>query len=308
VAECTDTKLDDKNLTRMPKNHDEGNIPLMALTTGGADVLECLLRRIGIDDSEFSTGGGNGRVQFYAGMTTNTNLTSAFDAAHGGQPFGAAANFWVSLDNLKKYDIVLLSCEGQTFPQEKPQGALQALVDYTNVGGRVFASHWHRYWFHPDSPAQGVFNDVGAWGDAPTDPPDPSTGVVDTSFPKGKAMQEWLVNVGASTVPGEIDIHEPRDNIASVDPSQAQQWITLKGLPVVEYLSFNTPQPAPDDQKCGRVVYSDLHVSSGEGWGPWPSGCTNHPLSAQEKALEFMLFDLSSCIQSDQAPPEPPVR
>jgi hypothetical protein len=296
-----------KDLTRLPKNQHEGNIPLMALTTGGADVLECFLRRIGLEDPEFTIGGGAGRVHFYAGLTnTQGQLTSSFDSAHGGQPFGQAAQFWSAAPNLKTYDIVLLSCEGDTFAPEKPQNALQALLDYTNIGGRVFASHWHRYWFHPDAPAQSVFTSVGAWADQ-KDPPNPSTGVINDTFPKGKAMKEWLVNVGASTVPGQIMINEPRDNIASVDPKQAQQWITLMNRQVVEYLSFNTPQAAPDDQKCGRVVYSDLHVSSGEGWGPWPSGCTSHPLSAQEKALEFMLFDLSSCIQSDTAPPAPPV-
>jgi len=311
VQACADNPLSTpalQDLTRLPKNHTEGNIPLIALTTGGADVLECWLRKVGIEDAEFTTNAGTGRVHFYAGLG-NGPVTTKFDAAHGGQDFGAAKNFWAAADNLKKYDIVLFSCEGDTFPVEKPQTSLQALLDYTNSGGRLFASHWHRYWFSPDAPATSVFDSVGAWNDA-NDPGDPVTGTVDESFPKGKAMKEWLVNVGASTTPGQLVIHEAKDNIASVDKAKAQQWITLAAPQAVEYLSFNTPQAAPDDQKCGRVVYSDLHVSSGETHGPaWPTGCTQPALSPQEKALEFMLFDLSSCIQSDSTPQSiPPVK
>jgi hypothetical protein len=327
VPACTDTALTTpqlKDLTRLPKNHTEGNIPLTALTTGAADALECLLRKVGIEDSEFSTNAGTGRVHFYNGSGGSTK----FDSAHGGTAFPAAQTFWSDAANLKKYDILLMACEAGTIEAEKPQAALDALGAYASVGGRVFASHWQRYWFWPYQSGNGsktgnsAFDNFGTWQDINPDPPDPSTGFIDDTFPKGKAMKEWLASPGVagSTVPGQISIKQPRANISSVDKTKAQQWITFPNPVEVEYLSFNTPQNVPDDQKCGRVVYSDLHVSGGlqSDGGPdpasdhpsldWPQGCITTNLSAQEKALEFMLFDLASCIQSDQAIPQPPIK
>jgi len=313
VPECADTALAAEQ-SRLPRNHTEGDIPLMALTTGGADAMECFLRKVGLEDGEFSAGGASGRVHFYAGSPSgNQAATAQFDGAHGGARFSAAEGLWSSAANLSKYDIVLLSCEGQTSPETKPQPALDALYDYTSKGGRVFASHWHRYWFDPRGDNNGAvsgttkFGNLGTWND---DQKFPATvgATVDVSFPKGKAMQEWLGNVGALTGM-KLPIDGAKKNLESVNAANAQQWITYPSPAAVEYMSFNVPTGVPDEQKCGRAVYSDLHVSSGVGDRPgpaWPAGCKTAELSPQEKALEFMLFDLSSCIQSDRAPPTPP--
>ena len=87
------------------------------------------------------------------------------------------------------------------------------------------------------------------------------------------------------------------------------------------YFSFDTPVAGPN--YCGRAVFSDLHVAgnplimdTGNGGGmggggggggmPPPAGCDSaKDLSPQEKALEFMLFDLSSCVISDTIAPPP---
>jgi hypothetical protein len=41
--------------------------------------------------------------------------------------------------------------------------------------------------------------------------------------------------------------------------------------------------------------------------GSFPAACRQGSLSPQEKALEFMFFDLTSCVQQEDTVPTPPI-
>ena len=315
VPACVDTALTDVEQTSLPSNKSEGDIPLIAITTGGADSMECLPRRMGIDDPEFTTETGTGRIHLYAGTDTNVDNVSTKEL-DGGQTLPHADALWSSADSLSRYDIVIFSCEGDSTENARPLSARQAIFDYTAMGGRLLASHWHHRWI---SLGPDPFPDVATFFDR-DNPPTPATATINMDFPKGQALAEWLTNVGASTVHGEMTVLEPRHNVDAVNPMYATEWMrvdnsAMTDMPAIQTLSFNTPPAADESMKCGRVVYTDLHVSNATDMGsagddpgmPFPGHCAVRDLTAQEKAIAFMLFDLSACIQDDALPPLPPL-
>src|SRR5262249_18702926 len=139
------------------------------------------------------------------------------------------------------------------------------------------------------------------------------TGTIDTSFPKGMEFNNWLANLGATPTPGQIALTGAEHSVDSDLPPTSQQWIySVNPGPSVQYLPFNTPVEVPTPRQCGRVVFTDIHVGSGGGDSsdaatPFPMGCTSTTSTPQQLALEFMFFDLSSCIQPETMRPVPPI-
>ena len=52
------------NSAVMPQNQTQGDIPLIAIATGSADQVECVLLKMGISQSEFTDPGGTGESTF----------------------------------------------------------------------------------------------------------------------------------------------------------------------------------------------------------------------------------------------------
>ncbi len=303
VPACEATALPATD-TRFPKNRGEGSIPKIAITTGDADALECLVRKLGIEDSEIGKEGTPQRIHLYDGDGSN-KFAAGFAGASGSM--SSATPFWSSTTNLNKYDIVILSCEGEQGEDTKPQAALDAMKAFADAGGRVFASHWHNIWIGgawqapaPQTPA--VWNSIATWENV--DNFASGTDIIDeVNNPKGGAFATWMLNVMGSTVRGRVDITEPRITVTGIDGTKAERWVYIdrNGREWPQIFQFSTPNESPPAQRCGKVVFSDMHVSADSDSKPdisYPDGCSTTPLTPQEKALAFMFFDIATCVAS----------
>jgi hypothetical protein len=345
----------------------DDNMPDIAVSTGQADSLECLMTRIGVPAAEYVAGAATtGHVHIFSGGKGNGGNGPVAIGKPETNPMPAApsssAALWMTQDQLMPYDIALLSCEGGETYNANPA----ALESYLNAGGRAFASHFHYAFFGGPlgTMQEQKYSAPPDWG------PSLATWNIDTpaglnfmgvvgatidttlngttmAFPKGVALQKWLTGVGALGTDGvpvaDVAIYQPRFN-ASVLPTDkpSQPWLTSDpalgdgganadagttdsggadggaSSSQAMYFSFDTPVTSEGGAGyCGRAVFSDLHVTgnprthdtpNAAGGMPPPAGCdTGADLSPQEKVLEFMLFDLSSCVVADTVAPPIPV-
>jgi hypothetical protein len=314
VACCAETQLTAAQ-SHLPRDHVgevgdlRSDIPLMAFSTGSVDILHCVLRKMGVKDTEFTNPGGTGRIHFYKdnGVRIDANTP-------------AASTLYGSATELAKYDMTLFECVGNRIAKADPDQ--QRVIDYANAGGRIFATHFSYVWLTDHDGNNGTNTgpkpffqtadfDVnqGSFASA--------TGYVDVSAQGDPATQarrvafsSWLQLVGASTTAGQIPVNVVRHDINSISAlpatkarTPAQQWLYSMTTPFTGPLHFTfdtpvsyAPDPAPTKQ-CGRVLFSDFHVTDAmNATGDFPAGCAAGPMTAQEKTLEFMLFDLASCV------------
>ncbi len=330
VVQCQDNKFNTKtapnqieSLVRLPKKQAEGsaddNIPLIAMVTGLCDYAECFLATAaGIDASEYGGPTSNKRVRFYKGDDSSSKQLPP-------NP-GTSTALWGSLPEMMKYDIIFGSCECSA--DDRTANGYTNMKKYLEAGGRMFSTHYYYNFFATAAQCSSSFDycnapqdfgSVAQWNGGGYDN-DPAPYYIDMSFPKGKAMANWLAAVRPLDPSlGRIDsLYDLRHDVDAVN-TKATRWLysgSQNSSPYKTlYMSFNTPVAQTPDKQCGRAVFSDVHLSgssfstySTQAFPQWCSSRT--PGSGYEKneaALKFLFFDLSSCVQDDkQAPIEPP--
>jgi hypothetical protein len=288
---CDANDVPDKTL-RLPRKGSEGSMPHIAVTSGACDSLECMLRGIGIDDSEFVIGANmSGHVHVFAG--------------NGGKMGSDAATaLWNDVGNLKKYDAVLLSCECDEYADNKggtSPGARGAMYDYLAAGGRLFGTHYQYIWFK-DSP-QSEMQQIASWTDGFGSIDGDYD--VDSTFPKGAALAEWLNVVGATPMTGKVPLKAVRSSVSQLN-APARSWIS-RAADGTKLFSVNLPTSAAPANQCGRAMFSDFHVTDAVG----PSSVqacmvSSGGLAAHHKAFEYAFFDLTACVQDDALAPAAP--
>ncbi len=298
VGACTTTALS-ANQTRLPTVQAEGdpadNIPLMAFSTGQVDGLECVLLKVGISPSQFSnpaSQGGLGRVRLYTGEGAAGAQISATTPS--------ATQLYGSQAEINQYDTVFFPCQGAAYTKNAAQQAV--VLNYANAGGRVFATHYSYTWLINPTPSGSTnpFLATANWTPGAGTIGD-QTGFVNTAFPRGQALAQWLQIVGASTAYAQIPVNTLRTDFTGV-VAPSLLWLTLGGpspsFTWPMHYTFDTPVGNTPATQCGRVLFDDFHVenaTSNTGL-VFPAECAAGPMTAQERLLEFMIFDLGSCL------------
>lgn len=302
VNECATTSLS-RLITRLPRSRAEGDLPRFALVTGAADPFECLLLKLGIAPSEFTRPDAGGRVQLYV---NNGQLLD------GGLP--SEAELLATPDRLSQYDQVIFPCRGA--PWGRSQAERDAIGHFVDRGGRFFTTHYGYTWMEGQP-----FSQTATWSPSAQFATNDVVDVI-TTFPKGAIFGQWLSQVaGVST---RVPLVDPRYNVGSVKGSTIA-WL---GSPArrmgpdprwTAQLTFTTPLDA--GVGCGRVAFSDFHVSTNALQVPLISSCTTPPcppppptptfpenclrtvFTDQEKVLVYLLFDLATCARNDREAP-----
>jgi hypothetical protein len=272
----------------MPQNQGQGDIPKIAIATGSVDQVECVLRKMGIDQAEFTNPSGPGRINLFGGGGAQGS-GAVIDASTPTQ-----SSLMGNSLTLNSYDVLMLPCEGGNYL--KPAQELANLVNFADGGGRVYASHYSYSWMYQNPPFNGVANWLGGNATLPD-----GTATVNVGFTGGQTLSQWLQLTGASTTLGQMAISTLRHDLDGVIPP-TQPWLTLNSgvstdpNPVMQFV-FDTPIAVAGSgvNQCGRVLYNEYHVENG-GSSPstsFPTECNTGAMTPQEKLLEYMLFELT---------------
>ncbi len=287
----------------MPANHTQGNIPMIAIVTGRVDGVECVLRDMGISDTEFTDDTGSVNPGGYIHLYTGDGGPGA--AISSSTPVESTLTGNRNLDERLRHGDVSLP-GGPVCPGERSADQHSELRQCR----RPPLHHPLQLCVPRSEPTHGCAIRAGCELDHNARASNPSgVGTVNTNFSDGATLAQWLQNSGA-TVAGtsnQIDISTLRTDVSTVIPP-TQSWVTLnngtysearRDNPVMQ-MTFNAPVAAPAANQCGRVMFNDYHVIdiSVPTGTVFPSECpAETSMSAQEKLLEYALFDLSTFVQ-----------
>ncbi len=278
VPKCTETVLPSDLV--MPSSGSEGELPRIAIATSDDDPVECILRKLGIADSEVGASTAPfAHVHLFHG--DGAAVPGAHDAA---ELVGTPAV-------LSRYDAVVLpsttvgSVGGKGGPAEH-------LIDYVSAGGRLYVTGRAYPWLR-DNPFLPPIANWAPWTDVGT----VSGTVIDVS-PSGAG--KWLTAIGAADAQATITLQ--RVGVVATTAVDSSKALVVAAGPSL--LAWHVKLPWGVLTPCGSIDYSSFPAtpSGGAAGKTFPVECDAKPLSPQEKLFAFRLLDFPC---TSYPPPSP---
>lgn len=277
---------------RLPRRNNElspqDRIPRIAVVSGDNDQIECVLKRIGVDE-----------LDMYNGRALGTKNPP---------PIAESGTLFTDEKTLNNYHIVVVNCTDNQFQSLiGARGVQQNLERYVGRGGRLYVTDW----------AYDVIEQVPEFSPYLCFEPQKTGGA-----PMCMAMPEVAMSADSyNFYGGQYKVLDPemarwlgqfpsiidRNDRVRVDYSfvvinkvsdnadgKTKVWVDGPAM------SFgNRPQTVTFDYKaCGRVHYSTYNTEPNavvSDSARWPNNCGSK-LAAQERLLEYLFFNIAACV------------
>ncbi len=240
IDPCTTTQVP-AELTRLPRNRAEGDLPQMAVLTGACDGIACFLRRVGVDAQEFTGPDAGGRLHVYRGAGPGPDLMGGGGGTAGDCTGGSGpCPLWNTKQQLERYDTVLLGCECGENNQTKPD--MTPMHDWLDEGGLVVAVHAQETWFK-NGPAD--FQHVATWVPSPEGQSSSGPFGADTSTPQQRRHVQALARQRQELSP-------PTERWPSTPPADVSTSMATANAPASTWIHDLS---AGDDATAGNVQY-----------------------------------------------------
>jgi hypothetical protein len=278
------------------QNAGEDTIPNIAVVTGQYDVMECVLRELGLAPGSF-------------------DLYNGIKSLIGGTP-GVEGQFNTllgDLDRMKQYNIIFINCSDNDYESLLGNAGVRSNIEsYVSAGGRLYVTDWS-YDYLEQVPALAPVIDFAPSpsGDAPEARNQAAVGKggieIDASI-LDDGMSSWLAAVEEVTGDdiisdqGKVHIeHFLGDWAVQLQvPTRDESKVWLEGPVSGGGISgVKALTTTYDHQECGRVLYSSYHTAGGRRQFPtdsFPGYCGSQKLSPQEHVLLYLILHVADCI------------
>ncbi len=189
---------------------------------------------------------------------------------------------------LMKYHVVFIPCGNEADPKSTSPTAKANLQKYVESGGKLYVTDWSYEFVRQPFPGWITWDgETSTVGSAATgDEWDAPATAVD------QGLADWLAATGDATftVEGNWTTISSVNTMPGKDPKGADVDITPKVWVTGQKAGATRPTTVSFENQCGRVLFSTYHTEGALG------GSGNSALTAQEKALLYVLLEVGVCV------------